>query len=77
MAEKLVNAEAKVIEYIDVYYVETLFWGASSHTIGVGWPLVPGNLQSFIPIFMVKRRKAKTTKAHMYSLTPSILHLIQ
>ena len=45
MAEKLVNAEAKVIEYIDVYYVETLFWGASSHTIAVGWPLMPGNLQ--------------------------------
>ena len=45
MAEKLVNAEAKVIEYIDAYYVETLFWGASSHTIAVGWPLVPANLQ--------------------------------
>ena len=45
IAEKLVNAEAKVIEYIDVYYVETLFWGASSHTIAVGWPLMPGNLQ--------------------------------
>lgn len=45
MAEKLVNAEAKVIEYIDVYYVETLFWGANSHTIAVGWPLVPVNLQ--------------------------------
>ncbi|WP_162986033.1 DUF7674 family protein [Pseudoalteromonas agarivorans] len=45
MAEKLVNTEAKVIEYIDVYYVETLFWGASSHTIAVGWPLMPGSLQ--------------------------------
>ncbi|MDC9499151.1 MULTISPECIES: DUF7674 family protein [unclassified Pseudoalteromonas] len=45
IAEKLVNAEAKVIEYIDVYYVETLLWGASSHTIAVGWPLVPANLQ--------------------------------
>ena len=45
MAEKLVNAEAKVIEYIDVYYVETLFWGTSSHTIAVGLPLVPANLQ--------------------------------
>lgn len=45
MAEKLVNAEAKVIEYIDAYYVETLFWGASSHTIAVGWSLVPANLQ--------------------------------
>ncbi len=45
MAEKLANAEAKVIEYIDVYYVETLFLGASSHTIAVGWPLVPANLQ--------------------------------
>jgi len=46
MAEKLLNADAKVIEYIDVYYVETLFWGASSHTIAVGWPLVPTNLQT-------------------------------
>ncbi|WP_377110613.1 hypothetical protein [Pseudoalteromonas sp. R86517] len=45
MAEKLANAEAKVIEYIDVYYVETLFLGASSHTIAVGWPLVPANLK--------------------------------
>ncbi len=46
MAEKLLNADAKVIEYIDVYYVETLFWGASSHTIAVGWPLVPAKLQT-------------------------------
>tara|TARA_B110000211_G_C13979977_1_gene508905 strand:- start:509 stop:871 length:363 start_codon:yes stop_codon:yes gene_type:complete len=46
MAEKLLNADAKVIEHIDVYYVETLFWGASSHNIAVGWPLVPANLQT-------------------------------
>lgn len=46
MAEKLLNADAKVIEYIDVYYVETLFWGASSYTIAVGWPLVPAKLQT-------------------------------
>ncbi|WP_338364246.1 hypothetical protein [uncultured Pseudoalteromonas sp.] len=46
MAEKLINAEAKVIEHIDVYYVETLFWGASPHTIALGWPLVPESLQT-------------------------------
>ena len=46
MAEKLINAKAKVIEHIDVYYVETLFWGASPHTIALGWPLVPESLQT-------------------------------
>ncbi|MEJ2913635.1 DUF7674 family protein [Pseudoalteromonas sp. C12FD-1] len=46
MAKKLINAEAKVIEHIDVYYVETLFWGASPHTIALGWPLVPESLQT-------------------------------
>ena len=61
MAEKLANAEAKVIEYIDVYYVETLFWGASSHTIAVGWLQCLPTYKSFISIFMVKRRKTNAT----------------
>ncbi|XQF93999.1 DUF7674 family protein (plasmid) [Pseudoalteromonas espejiana] len=36
MAEKLLNADAKVIEQYDVYYVETLFWGASLILLQVG-----------------------------------------
>jgi hypothetical protein len=42
---KLVAAHPKELEFIDVYYVENLFWNANLATKRVGWPLVPAKLQ--------------------------------
>ena len=42
---KLVDAHPKVFEYIDVYYVEHLFWQAKPATKVIGWPLIPDKLQ--------------------------------
>ena len=45
MSERLKHASPVELEYIDVYYVETLFWESSDKAIAQGWPLVPGNLK--------------------------------
>ena len=42
---KLEHASAKEFEYIDVYYVEHLFWNATAVTRQVGWPLLPTKLK--------------------------------
>lgn len=45
MNHKLANAHPKEFEFIDVYYVENLFWNAAPETKQKGWPLVPPKLQ--------------------------------
>lgn len=45
MDKKLINPHPKEFEFIDVYYVEHLFWNASQLTREIGWPLVPSKLQ--------------------------------
>jgi hypothetical protein len=45
MDRKLTNANAKEFEFIDVYYVEHLFWNATEVTRYVGWPIVPSKLK--------------------------------
>ena len=42
---KLACATHKEFEFIDVYYVEHLFWNATDKTKEIGWPLVPSRLQ--------------------------------
>lgn len=42
---KLVDSHPIEFEYIDVYYVEHLFWNSSELTKEIGWPLVPPKLQ--------------------------------
>jgi hypothetical protein len=42
---KLIDAHPIEFEYIDVYYVEHLFWKANDDTKAIGWPLVPPKLQ--------------------------------
>jgi len=42
---KLVDSHPIEFEYIDVYYVEHLFWKSSELTKKIGWPLVPQELQ--------------------------------
>ncbi|MGB2742557.1 MAG: hypothetical protein WBC60_18585 [Cognaticolwellia sp.] len=42
---KLIDAHSTVFEYIDVYYVEHLFWEATPSTKAIGWPLIPDKLQ--------------------------------
>ena len=49
--KKLTNAHPKEFEFIDVYYVENLFWQASQQTKELGWPLVPAKLQSLYVAF--------------------------
>jgi hypothetical protein len=43
--KKLIDSHPKEFEFIDVYYVEHLFWKASKSTKEIGWPLVPPKLQ--------------------------------
>ncbi|MCL1089139.1 hypothetical protein L2744_05855 [Shewanella profunda] len=45
MDRKLINANPKEFEFIDVYYVEHLFWNATDVARHVGWPLVPSKLK--------------------------------
>ncbi|NMH60324.1 DUF7674 family protein [Alteromonas ponticola] len=45
MSEKLNGASEIEFEYIDVYYVEHLFWKSNQKGIDLGWPLVPENLK--------------------------------
>lgn len=45
MSKRLEKAIPKKSEYINVYYVEGLFCGASRRAISDGWPLVPENLE--------------------------------
>jgi len=42
---KLVDSHPIEFEYIDVYYVEHLFWKSGESTKKIGWPLVPPKLQ--------------------------------
>jgi len=45
MDKKLIDSHPKEFEFIDVYYVEHLFWNVSQLTKEIGWPLVPPKLQ--------------------------------
>lgn len=51
MSNELHNATEKEREYIDVYFVECLFWQAPKATIKRGWPLVPKNLKELYVAF--------------------------
>lgn len=42
---KLNTVSAQAYEYIDVYYVEHLFWRANKATCQHGWPLLSKQLQ--------------------------------
>ena len=46
MEQKLVDVHPKEFEFIDVYYVEHLFWQASRATKEIGWPLIPPKLKT-------------------------------
>ena len=46
MSARLSEDNSKEFEYIDVYYVENLFWPRGTEAARVGWPLVPENLKS-------------------------------
>jgi hypothetical protein len=54
MDRKLANANLKEFEFIDVYYVEHLFWNATDVTRQVGWPLVPAKLKQLYVQFYGK-----------------------
>ena len=45
MSKKFESASNIEAEYIDVYYVEHLFFSCTAEAIDFGWPLVPKNLQ--------------------------------
>lgn len=45
MSSKLESASSVEAEYIDVYYVEHLFFSCTPKAIELGWPLVPKNLK--------------------------------
>jgi hypothetical protein len=59
MSEKLRIATAERRKFIDVYYVEPLFWQASPLAIKQGWKLVPENLKSRYLAFHGKPPQAK------------------
>jgi hypothetical protein len=46
MSERLNVENLKEYEFIDVYYVENLFWPPHSNAATIGWPLVPDNLKT-------------------------------
>ncbi|ALO42090.1 DUF7674 family protein [Pseudoalteromonas phenolica] len=45
MSDKFESASGIEAEYIDVYYVEHLFFSCTTQGIDLGWSLVPKNLQ--------------------------------
>ncbi len=45
MSNKFESASNIEAVYIDVYYVEHLFFSCTAEAIDFGWPLVPKNLQ--------------------------------
>jgi hypothetical protein len=49
--KKLVDAHPKEFEYINVYYVEHLFWKANTSTKAIGWALIPPKLQKIYVAF--------------------------
>lgn len=51
MAAKLDTANAQIYEYIDVYYVENLFWDAPQAAVEVGWRCLPENLKDLYLAF--------------------------
>ena len=59
MSEKLRIATVERRKFIDVYYVEHLFWQASPVAIKQGWKLVPENLKSLYLAFYGKPPQAK------------------
>ncbi|KJY93542.1 hypothetical protein TW73_19325 [Pseudoalteromonas piscicida] len=46
ISNQLVDASPAIREFIDVYYVEHLFWCATQQGIDFGWPLIPTNLKA-------------------------------
>ncbi|WP_105167456.1 DUF7674 family protein [Pseudoalteromonas sp. T1lg23B] len=59
MSEKLKVATPTEHEYIDVYYVEHLFWQGTQQGIANGWPLLPENLKALYLDFHGKPPNAK------------------
>jgi hypothetical protein len=45
MAARLDGNDAQIYEYIDVYYVENLFWDAPKPAAERGWRCLPENLK--------------------------------
>lgn len=46
MSRRLNPGNSKEFEYIDVYYVENLFWPRETDAARTGWPYVPENLKA-------------------------------
>jgi hypothetical protein len=46
MSERLSVENLKEYEFIDVCYVENLFWPQHTDAAKIGWPLVPDNLKT-------------------------------
>jgi hypothetical protein len=45
MSKRLNVDNDREYEFIDVYYVENLFWPPGTEAARIGWPLVPENLK--------------------------------
>ena len=58
MEGRLSQANSVEYEFIDVYFAENLFWGASSETIEKGWCLVPTKLKKLYVAFHGRSPKA-------------------
>ncbi|WP_064746841.1 DUF7674 family protein [Lysobacter antibioticus] len=46
MSKRLLDCSPIEHEYIDVYYVENLFWPHGTDAARTGWPHVPANLKT-------------------------------
>jgi hypothetical protein len=45
MSERVKDCNPREFEFIDVYYVENLFWPHGTRAAKIGWPMVPANLK--------------------------------
>ena len=46
MSSRLDAGNKEEYRFIDVYYVENLFWPRGTEAARIGWPLVPENLKA-------------------------------
>ncbi|MFC3816254.1 hypothetical protein [Lysobacter sp. GCM10012299] len=51
MSKRLANCSPVELEYMDVYYVESLFWPHGTDAARVGWQHVPENLKELFVEF--------------------------
>ncbi len=51
MSKKAISASRKEFEFIDVYYVENLFWATTKEAKELGWQNTPNNLKELYVAF--------------------------